>query len=291
MPTGVYIRTKPKIGLKKENSSNWKGGITPLHRKIRNCTKYKKWRKSVFDRDNYTCQICNKKGSGNLNADHYPIPFSTILRDFIAKVGVVLSYDSYEECNNFWDVSNGRTLCELCHQSIVHNAVNRVPAKNGKKFQFITFNEETHTLRGWAKKLNIPEKTIGERRKRGLPVEDILSTKTLHRKTKRTIFVEYNGEKKPLKDWCDQLGLNYLWVTQRINRYNWTPEEAFTKPTYSVRSNRKFNDGSSQIGKKQPPERIAKARESFLSTMKKRRMLPTNSYNPISHQFNYKKAA
>nr|DAW74567.1 MAG TPA: HNH endonuclease bacteriophage, HNH Endonuclease, DNA.52A [Caudoviricetes sp.] len=35
----------------------------------RNNTYYKEWVRKVFDRDNYTCQCCGKRGS-NLNAHH-----------------------------------------------------------------------------------------------------------------------------------------------------------------------------------------------------------------------------
>jgi hypothetical protein len=57
--------------------------------------RYKLWRESVFVRDDYTCQICGKKG-GKLNADH------------------IESFARYPEMR--YDLSNGRTLCEQCHR-------------------------------------------------------------------------------------------------------------------------------------------------------------------------------
>lgn len=70
------------------------------HKIIRGWDVYKAWRKSVFERDNYTCQICgarSKKGDAvYLEADHI-VPF-TLHPDLI------------------FSVSNGRTLCLKCHR-------------------------------------------------------------------------------------------------------------------------------------------------------------------------------
>jgi len=82
---------------KGEKSNNWRGGITPLHRRIRTSLEYKLWRKSVFERDHYTCQICNKKG-GILHVDH------------------IQSFAEYLEGR--FDLSNCRTLCVSCHYMI-----------------------------------------------------------------------------------------------------------------------------------------------------------------------------
>lgn len=86
--------------LSAENSHLWKGGITPINKQIRNSLKYKLWRKSVFERDNYTCLWCKAHtGSGKrveLQADHIK-PFATF---------VELRFS----------LNNGRTLCRPCHQ-------------------------------------------------------------------------------------------------------------------------------------------------------------------------------
>lgn len=76
---------------------NWKGGISPVNQVVRNCLQMKQWRISVFERDNYTCQICNKKG-GIINAHH------------------IKKFSDFLELR--LDVSNGITLCKDCHKKI-----------------------------------------------------------------------------------------------------------------------------------------------------------------------------
>jgi hypothetical protein len=76
------------------NHYNWKGGITSERKKAMNGIEYSEWRRAVFQRDNYTCQICDQYGV-NLNADH------------------IQSWVDYPELR--YDPSNGRALCVPCH--------------------------------------------------------------------------------------------------------------------------------------------------------------------------------
>jgi hypothetical protein len=74
---------------------NWKGGITPESRRLRQSDAYKAWRTAVFQRDNFTCVCCGQYG-GNLHAHHIK-PWSTHPR---------LRFE----------VANGQTLCVSCHK-------------------------------------------------------------------------------------------------------------------------------------------------------------------------------
>lgn len=78
-----------------ENHPFWRGGITPIQKVERRKPEYIAWRKAVFERDDYTCQICHVRG-GELNADH--------IRSWIKYPGLRT------------DVDNGRTLCVSCHR-------------------------------------------------------------------------------------------------------------------------------------------------------------------------------
>lgn len=102
--SGKRHRCESKEKIRTANSGdrapNWRGGLTELHYRERRSERYSAWRKSVFERDNYTCCECGARCSeGNrvrLEADHIK-PFST-----------------YPELR--CDVSNGRTLCSQCHR-------------------------------------------------------------------------------------------------------------------------------------------------------------------------------
>ncbi len=78
-----------------ENSYNWKGGkYTGDNRKS---VDYLKWRKSVYERDEYICQICGVRSNreNQLNAHH------------------LHSYNDFPDMR--LDISNGITLCENHH--------------------------------------------------------------------------------------------------------------------------------------------------------------------------------
>lgn len=96
----AHIENIKKTRVSGENHYNWKGGITKESEKIRKSRAYIKWRNLVFERDDYTCQLCNKrstKGSRiEIQADHIK-PFA-----------------KYPQLR--FEISNGRTLCVECHR-------------------------------------------------------------------------------------------------------------------------------------------------------------------------------
>lgn len=105
----------PKTAFKKGQFSldkhpNWKGGITPLNKNIRNSKDYSNWRKAIFERDNYTCQECGKVG-GYLEAHHSPKSFAQIIKENNIK-----TFEQALECKELWDINNGITLCLDCHK-------------------------------------------------------------------------------------------------------------------------------------------------------------------------------
>jgi len=78
----------------RKNNPMWKGGVTPKNEKIRKSIEYRLWREAVFARDNYTCQVCNKKGIF-LEAHH------------------IKKFSDYPKLR--LAIDNGKTLCKKCH--------------------------------------------------------------------------------------------------------------------------------------------------------------------------------
>jgi hypothetical protein len=91
-----------------EKGSNWKGGTTLLNKRIRICFKYRQWISDIFQRDNFTCQDCFKRG-GFLEAHHKDL-FSDIL-----KRNNIKTFEEALNCEELWNLNNGITLCKNCH--------------------------------------------------------------------------------------------------------------------------------------------------------------------------------
>lgn len=97
--------------LQGKNHHNWKGGITPLTKIIRHSYKYRQWICDVFTRDDYTCQVCNKRG-GYLHAHHLKEFFKILENNNIKTIEQALN------CQELWNINNGQTLCKKCHNKI-----------------------------------------------------------------------------------------------------------------------------------------------------------------------------
>lgn len=79
---------------------NWKGGISSKRGKEMTSFKYKTWRKSIFERDNYECQFCHKR-NGYVESHH------------------IKRWVAFPDLRS--DINNGITLCRPCHNKTRFN--------------------------------------------------------------------------------------------------------------------------------------------------------------------------
>lgn len=120
---GKHHTEKTKIAMGGEKHHNWKGGITPLTRKIRTCFKYRQWRSDIFTKDDFTCQDCDRRGL-YLHA-HHIMPFADIL-----ELNDIKNLEQAIICEELWNINNGITLCEECHNK----------TKKGRRIKEVTAN-------------------------------------------------------------------------------------------------------------------------------------------------------
>ena len=102
---------KGKSHLVGEKNPSYKDGRTPLVERIRHCFKYRQWRSDVFTRDNFICVLCGYSKGRILNADHNPKLFIEIFNQYNIK-----TFQEALDCEEFWSINNGRTLCKPCHE-------------------------------------------------------------------------------------------------------------------------------------------------------------------------------
>ena len=104
-PCKPETRIKMSLAHRGENNSSWKGGITPIHTKIRTSMDGEVWRNAVFARDGYTCQKYGIKG-GDLVA-HHTLNFSTHPKlRFAVDNGITLSKIAHQQFHKIYGKTN-----------------------------------------------------------------------------------------------------------------------------------------------------------------------------------------
>jgi len=97
-----------KSAVRGSNHPQWQGGKTSLTNSIRASVLYAEWRVNVFEKDDFTCQCCHKRG-GYLEA-HHKVKLAKILKELH-----ITTIDQALVCQALWDVGNGITFCLDCH--------------------------------------------------------------------------------------------------------------------------------------------------------------------------------
>ena len=133
---GIYRKRRPSDVLGKhwklsdesiknrtgKNSCHWKGGITALYNQIYNSFEYRLWRSDVFKRDWYKCQFC---GYSKELRPHHKKTTKQIIEEY-----KIINFEEALNCEELWDINNGVTLCEKCHQKFHKRGRHRIPEHN-----------------------------------------------------------------------------------------------------------------------------------------------------------------
>lgn len=104
---GEYLRRR-MLGRVGPAHPSWRGGSVPLRNVLVRWSEYKRWRSAVFERDDYRCRECGRRGG--YKQAHHVKPVAEILRE--------RSIDTHAEalaCPALWEVANGLTVCPKCH--------------------------------------------------------------------------------------------------------------------------------------------------------------------------------
>jgi len=99
---GYWSGKKRKSG---PESANWRGGTTTESQKIRASLEYTLWRKSVFERDSFTCRKTGIKG-GKLIAHHINNFADFIELRLAIDNGITLSEKAHKEFHSIYGVKN-----------------------------------------------------------------------------------------------------------------------------------------------------------------------------------------
>ena len=93
------VRRKISATLQGKDYDEWSGFSSSERRLEMNKKEYINWRNSIFERDNYTCQSCDRR-----SGDGYTIKLES---------HHILRWKDYPELR--YEVANGITLCTDCH--------------------------------------------------------------------------------------------------------------------------------------------------------------------------------
>lgn len=104
----MMCESKQRLLVGKNNPA-YIDGRTPLVERIRHSKKSQNWILEVFRRDKFTCQHCQQQASGKLEAHHLK-RFSDIFSENNIK-----TFRQAMDCQEFWNIDNGITLCDKCH--------------------------------------------------------------------------------------------------------------------------------------------------------------------------------
>lgn len=120
----IEERLKNSESKKGEKCYIWKGGVSPINKRLRRSSQFRIWREEVFKRDNWTCRKCYSRGVV-LHPHH------------------IKNFAEYPELR--FDVRNGMTLCENCHKQF-HNRFNNRKNNDDQLAEYLLYKYQTYAI-------------------------------------------------------------------------------------------------------------------------------------------------
>jgi len=104
-----------------ENNHAWKGGVTSIHKLIRNSEFYNEFRQIVLVERNHICEITSREDLP-LNI-HHKKQFRDLVEEFVTLYGIDINdrdlfYQRMEDFEPFWDKNNILVVSEVVHKAI-----------------------------------------------------------------------------------------------------------------------------------------------------------------------------
>lgn len=101
---------------------------------------------------------------------------------------------------------------------------------NNKRKPFLTYNNQTLTIKQWSTLTGISTATIHARLYRGWTIEKTLTTAVAPTKKDKLLSITFKGETKTQAAWARELNISKYTLHNRLARLGWSIEKALTTP-------------------------------------------------------------
>lgn len=102
-----------------------------------------------------------------------------------------------------------------------------IQGRNRESVRKFTFNGKTLYLSEWADEFKIKYGTLDGRLRKGWSIEKALTFPVKTRGKRKSLIITYNGKIQTIKEWANELNLNYDMLKARLIDYGWTIEKSF----------------------------------------------------------------
>lgn len=154
----------------------------------------------------------------NINLQYHVKEKLKACANYYAKAHELDKYlTEYFKNNNIYDDIKADYENLIIDSNSYDEFIKRVKNLVGQDTKNVTYNNETHSLREWARILELPANRVIQRyKKHSDDLDYVFSSANYKHKGKH--FVEYNNETHSLTEWSKITGINYMTLMSRYNK-------------------------------------------------------------------------